>query len=114
MHFELGDVVYYNPSVADLPPQSERPRDRGIITKLQDGYAYVSFGLSGYRGKILPIALDYDFTSAKGIRYTFNKVLKTLYEAAISRQNKLFRSTYDKSLKEMLRYVDYSKYIDLS
>jgi hypothetical protein len=112
MHFELGDVVYYNPSIADLPPQNERPRDRGIITKIKDGYTYVSFSLSGYKGKILPNALDYNFTSAKGIKYKFEQVLKALCEATITRQNKLFRLTYDKSLKEMLRY--YSKYIDFN
>jgi len=113
MHYEVGDIVYYNPSVDNLGPQSKRPRDRGTITKIKNGYAYVSFILSGYKAQILLDGLDYDFTSKKGVMYQYNQVLKGLNEAAIRRQNRIFKNIHKESLQEMLQYVDYRKYIDL-
>uniref|UniRef100_A0A6C0DRZ4 Uncharacterized protein n=1 Tax=viral metagenome TaxID=1070528 RepID=A0A6C0DRZ4_9ZZZZ len=59
MLFSTGDIIVYNPSLPDLVPPAERPRDIGRIRKLYDNYAEVYFPAAESIRTILCDALEH-------------------------------------------------------
>ena len=59
MLFSIGDIVLYNPSLPDLLPPVDRPRDIGRIRKLYDNYAEIYFPAAETIRVILYDALEH-------------------------------------------------------
>jgi hypothetical protein len=52
--FEIGNRVVYNPSIPNLKPNTERPRDVGVITDIDNKYLHITFDRSGNTHHIRP------------------------------------------------------------
>ena len=111
MNFEIGDEVIYNPSVPDLPPANQRPRDWGRIVNISNGYLHIHFDVSNYRDRIRPAAITYSPKSPKYFRNAYGAIVASIPEANINFKIQNYKKTYQKALYDLIHVV-FSKEVE--
>jgi hypothetical protein len=75
---EVGDRVVYNPNLSNLEPNTERPRNVGIVININD-YVHVRFN-NGEIRRILPNALTHYSQSNKARHKTHKNKFKIVLD----------------------------------
>jgi hypothetical protein len=84
MNFEVGDRVVYNPNIPDLAPNTNRPRNVGTVSRVNNDYVWLRFDNDVER-QILKSSISHFSQSPKGMRnahkITFRNTLRNIPRA---------------------------------